>query len=395
MISSKTKKIPQALSIYINQLVYSLKDKGREIKVLSLGEAYFTMPQLNIHADAFDRGYHYGSSQGSPKLRQLISDYYNLTFKSHSEASNVLLSCGSKIIIYMTMLSTCDDGDEVLIHEPAWLSYTEQARLASLEPKFIPYNIPLSDFEKYITSKTKLLIICNPNNPAGFRYNIDEVSNLYNLCVQKGIYLLVDEAYNEFYSTPIVSALSIDKEMKNLVVVNSLSKNFGMSGWRIGYAITNKDLNESLLKTNQHLITCVPTVLSEYVEENFNLLLSNARSQIKELINKRDIIETYLKDLKLDYMESDSTFYIFVDVSSFKGKTIDLVYDLLFNHDISVVPGECYGDSTNSFVRVSIGTESLETIFECLNVIKDRTINGIDQESFSKEIESLGFKEWK
>ena len=94
-------------------------------------------------------------------------------------------------------------------------------------------------------------------------------------------------------------------------------------------------------------------------------------------------------------MESDSTFYIFVDVSSFKGKTIDLVYDLLFNHDISVVPGECYGDSTNSFVRVSIGTESLETIFECLNVIKDRTINGIDQESFSKEIESLGFKEWK
>ena len=141
-LNNKILDIPEALSIYMNQLVYSEKRKGLDVVTLSLGEAFFDIPQFLISETDFVKGYHYSDSLGIPELREKILDYYNKNYGCEIEDINqVMISSGSKAIIYMVMLTVCSMGDEVLIHEPAWLSYQEQARLVNAVPVFAPYNI--------------------------------------------------------------------------------------------------------------------------------------------------------------------------------------------------------------------------------------------------------------
>ena len=175
-INSVVENIPEALSIYINQIVYSLKRKGLDIITLSLGEAYFDIPQFSFDEIDFVKGYHYSDSHGLPELRKKILDYYNKFYKAKIPSiDNILISCGSKVILFLVMLLVLQKKDEVLIHEPAWLSYQEQAKIAGGNPIFIPYNCKVEDFKNYFTTNTKLLILNNPNNPAGFIYKKEEL----------------------------------------------------------------------------------------------------------------------------------------------------------------------------------------------------------------------------
>ena len=129
--SDKVRSIPEAMSIYINQLVYSEKRKGKRILTLSLGEAYFDIPLYPFEQIDFVKGHHYSDSMGLPELREKILEYYNSRYGSDIQGiKNILISIGSKIILYMVMESILNRGDEVLVYEPAWLSYQEQIRLA-------------------------------------------------------------------------------------------------------------------------------------------------------------------------------------------------------------------------------------------------------------------------
>ena len=158
----------EATSIYINQLIYDLRRAGKDVIALSLGEAYFDIPLFDMAKLDVVGGYHYSDSQGLPELRDRIAGYYSAYYQAKVDGkSEVLISAGSKAIIYMAMLTVLSSGDEVLIHEPSWLSYPEQARLCGATPQFIPFDCAVEDFPRFITAKTRMLIICNPNNPAG------------------------------------------------------------------------------------------------------------------------------------------------------------------------------------------------------------------------------------
>src|SRR5205807_567035 len=186
-----------------------------------------------------------------------------------------LISAGSKPLIYMSILAAVSGGDEVLIHEPAWLSYPHHVRLAGAVPKFIPFNLETGDFEKYFTPRTKMVVLCNPNNPAGRIYRGEELAELYQVCRSCGIYLLVDEAYSDFVvDDEFVSIARIVPDKDGIIAVNSISKNMGVSGWRIGYVISHPDFIFQVLKINQHIITCAPTILLMYCNRYFDELLS-------------------------------------------------------------------------------------------------------------------------
>jgi len=377
-INPVVNKIPQALSVYINQVVYDLKREGRDVTTLSLGEAFFDIPEFDYNDIDLQRGYHYSDSLGIPSLRAKISSFYKKQYNVNIDSgTELLITAGSKPAIFMCMLAVLAKGEEVLIHEPAWLSYQEQARLAGGEAKFIPYNECVINFDKYIGTKTKMLIINNPNNPQGKLYSREELSSLYELCKSRGVYLLVDEAYSDFVlNGEFVSAGDAIKEKDFLFVVNSLSKNFGMSGWRIGYVISSSFMIQQLLKLNQHLITCAPTLLMLYLDKHFDEILSYTLPQALEVTKKRLKVVEMLDHLNMEYLPGGSTFYIFIDVSKFSGSTFNLSMYLLAKHGIAVVPGEAYGDSTQDFIRVSVGAETLDTIKEALDVINE-TVNNI------------------
>ena len=167
-LSEKVSSIPEALSVYMNNVVYAMKRRGNVIRVLSLGEAFFDIPVFSFENINFKKGYHYSESRGLPELRDIVAGYYENKYHARVNADNeILISAGSKPLIYMAFQSVLNAGDEVLIHEPAWLSYPEEIKLANGVPRFIPYHCPVEKFEEYFTEKTKMVVICNPNNPAG------------------------------------------------------------------------------------------------------------------------------------------------------------------------------------------------------------------------------------
>ena len=172
--SRTTESLPQALSVYMNQLLYQMRSRGRDVTALSLGEAYFSIPKFGFGEIDFDRGYHYSDSQGIPELRKKIAEHYSLKYNVPVDWNHqVLVSTGSKLILFMCMKAFLNPGDGIAVHEPAWLSYSEQAKLCEAQTTFIPHFAKVKDFEKYLDLKSKILIINNPNNPAGKVYSIE------------------------------------------------------------------------------------------------------------------------------------------------------------------------------------------------------------------------------
>lgn len=371
--SQVVKSIPEALSIYVNQLVYDQRRKGRDLTVLSLGEAYFDIPMFDFGAIDFTKGYHYSDSQGIPELRRKIAQFYHRQYGAPVDAEReMLVSAGSKVLIYLAMQATLDPGDQVLIHEPAWLSYQEQARIVGAIPGFIPYDLPVQEFERHFTAKTRMLVLNNPNNPAGRLYTEEELTTLHRLCRSRGIYILMDEAYSDFVlgsQFPSLARLVPDKD--GIIVVNSLSKNMGMSGWRVGYVISTPEVVQAILKLNQHLITCAPTVLLQYMARYFDDVIAITLPQVRIVVEKRERIAAFMDQIGLKRLGGSSTFYFFVGIDPFPADDLALALHLLFHHQIAVVPGSAYGESTRRFVRVSIGTESEERIQDALRVLRD------------------------
>jgi aspartate aminotransferase/aminotransferase len=396
-LSARSDGIPEALSVYFNQLVYQLRRQGRDIVSLSLGEAYFSIPAFPFEKLDFDRGYHYSDSQGIPELRKRIADFYAAKYDGIVDPDkNVLISAGSKPIIFMVMLATLDPGDEVLIQEPAWVSYQEQARLVNAHVNFIPFDAPIAGFADYFTSRTKLVIINNPNNPAGRIYSYDELVELHALCRDNGVFLLVDEAYSDFAPPGTFHCLAkVVPDFDYAITVNSLSKNFGMSGWRVGYVIAHEEVIRGLLKINQHLITCAPTILLQYMARYFDDVLSHTLPQVAEVVLKRERVQGMCDRLGLRSLTGSATFYFFIDVDQFDGDIHDLALWLLVEKNISVVPGSAYGATTSRFIRVSIGTETEERIEEGLRTIATALSTRIDLGKLGTEMRRLGLGDYQ
>jgi aspartate aminotransferase/aminotransferase len=374
-LSRSVQEIPDATSIAINQLVYDLKRVGHDPTVLSLGEAFFDIPLFDFEATDIEKGYHYSDSQGLPELREKIANFYNLQYRTSVAADEVLVTAGSKAAIFMSLLTAVNPGEQIALHEPCWLSYPHQARLAGIGSIFIPYSCDVTEFYGFFTPTTRLLILNNPNNPAGRIYSRDELDYLCTECRKHDIYILVDEAYSDFvHEEPFHSIAEVRPDKKGIIVVNSLSKNMGMSGWRIGYTIAEPRFIRALLKVNQHLITCAPTILMRYVTTYFDRLLNATLPQAKAVAEKRQRVAGMLKGLGLQHLPGDATFYFFVNIGNFPGTSTDFAMRLLLHNLIAVVPGSAYGRSTDRFIRVGIGTESEERIWDALQVIKSMTI---------------------
>ena len=365
--------ISQAMSIKYNNKVYEMQNDGIDIIVLSLGEAFFDIPLYPFCDLPFPQIYHYSHSRGVLELREKISSYYLKQYEVQIDSQNeIIITAGSKIAIYMSLLAIINPDDEVLIHEPAWVSYPEQVKLCHGTPVMIPHSEGVFDFENYISNRTKAIIINNPNNPSGKVYSVEEITHLTRLAERYGLFILSDEAYSDFLlnSDNFISLGNVDKEKRYSIICNSMSKNYGMSGWRIGYVVSNEALINQILKINQHLITCPASILEYYMAEHFDDVLSVTKKQIVDVVHKRRMIVEYLDKIGLSYMQGTSTFYIFVSIENATMKSEEFSDTLLERKHICVVPGIGYGESCDKYIRISIGTEPLDRIFYAMDEIK-------------------------
>ena len=373
-----------------------MKHRGDRVITLSLGEAFFDIPALGFDDDMFRRGCHYSESRGLPKLREIICNYYRENYGADINPEHeIIISAGSKPLIYMAFQAVLNPDDEVLIHEPAWLSYPEEVKLADGVPMFIPYDCPVQNFPEYFTPKTRMVVLSNPNNPAGRVYTPEELAELYRVCRSRGIYILADEAYSDFVIDGSFASLGrIVPDKDGIIIVNSLSKNLGISGWRIGYVISSPAVIFNILKLNQHLITCAPTLLAMYLAEHFSEIVSSTLPQAHSVVKKRAEVQSYIRAKGLNVLPGAATFYLFV--SSYKYSSLNLALYLLAKYRIAVVPGSAYGKSTGRFIRIGVGAESISDIQQAIDVIS-RVIssNEFDDALVTKELDTLGMNRFK
>jgi aspartate aminotransferase/aminotransferase len=363
----------EATSVKYNCSVYDMKRSGIDITVLSLGEAFFNLPLYPFSDLPFPQLYHYSHSRGIFELREALSKYfkseYDVQFNPETE---VLITAGSKMAIYMCMMSVLNPGDEVIIHEPAWVSYPEQVKLCHAVPVQVPYYETVYDLPKYISNRTKMIIINNPNNPAGKVYDLEELSFLHELAKKHYLFIMSDEAYSDFIDdkNQFISFGHLDAEKKHSIIVNSISKNLGLSGWRVGYIVTNAKMIDQILKVNQHLITCAPTVLEYYIAKHFVELIDITAPQIAQVVKNRKLVTQYLDSIGLNYLTGEATFYLFVSIKNTALSSEEFCTMLLEKYHVSAVPGVGYGKSCDNFIRVSVGAENMERIYAGLDKIK-------------------------
>jgi aminotransferase len=357
--------IIEAMSIKYNNAVYEKKRRGDDVITLSYGESYFDIPLFRFDDLPMPGIYHYSHSRGISELRALLADYYQRRFRvTIDPATELMVTAGSKIAIHLSFMAILDPGDEVLIQEPTWVSYTEQVRLCHGTPVQIPYDATLSEYRRFITDRTRAIVINNPNNPTGRILTAAEWRELHAIAEEFGLYLVSDEAYSDYVLEPDAfhSAAAFDPEKKHTIVCNTLSKNYGMSGWRIGYAFTNKDLLFQILKANQHLITCPATILEWYVVRHFHEVLEIVEPQIRDVVRKRKAVAGLLKDYDLDCLPGEGTFYLFISIGESRLSSEEFCTRLLDEYGVSAVPGIGYGESCDHFIRLSVGSENMDRI---------------------------------
>src|SRR5579862_1099740 len=175
--------IAEAGSIRINQLVADRRRAGDDVTVLSLGEAFFDIPAFDFGKLDFAGGYHYADSRGVAGLRRRIAGHYAERHGvSASPDTNVLVSTGSKTCLYLTLMALLSPGDEVLVQEPYWLSYPAQVKLAGGVPRAMPHWTTPAGMKEFFTPKTRVVILNNPNNPAGALYSERALRHVHALC---------------------------------------------------------------------------------------------------------------------------------------------------------------------------------------------------------------------
>lgn len=366
LFSKKSQEIGVASSIAQNELVYKKRREGLNPIILSYGEAPFKLKPFPLSSEYWDKGCHYSEGLGVPEFRQEIASYIKETTDINvSWEDNILVSAGSKIISYFIAQSTLNPGDAIMLHEPSWVSYKEHARLNQAKTAFLDYSETIYKFQSLYEKNrnTKLIYLNNPNNPRGYVYKEEELKWLADFCKKNGIFLAIDESYSDFViDEKFYSGVNLIYEYTNVIVFNSISKNFGLSGWRIGFCIGSKEFINIINKFNQHLITCAPTCLQLALVGKLSSLRSEIRPQIIELNKKRLAVIELLKKYKLNYLSGSSTFYLFIDVSSQIEDTQKFVGEFLDESDVSIIPGGAYGKSTSGFLRLSFGMEKLDRI---------------------------------
>ncbi|MFE0022422.1 pyridoxal phosphate-dependent aminotransferase [Amycolatopsis sp. NPDC059021] len=370
--SALLETVDQAISIKYNNLVYDLEATGHDIVTLSLGESFFDVPAPDFGGFEPDELHHYSHSRGLPELRRRLAKYYGDEFGLPVDPDHeILITAGSKVAIYLALLATVEPGDEVVVLEPSWLSYATQVWLCGGVPVSVPHDVGVFELDRYVTGRTRAIIVNNPNNPSGRVYTQAELDFLHELAERHGLLLVADEAYNEFVApgTRFVACGAADSGKRHTLTINSMSKNYGISGWRVGYVIAHRTLIEQILKVNQHLITCAPTPLTRYLAENFDTLIERTRPQIQRVVETRNEVAGWLAERGIEVLPGSATFYLFASLGDSTLGSDAFAERLLRESGVSVVPGIAYGESCDHYVRISVGAETPERIRRGIDAI--------------------------
>lgn len=388
------------ISDRLNRLSYSqtfvMSNKAREMKAagidvisLTLGEPDFDVPQKIKQAafDAINENYsHYSPVPGFPELRQAISDKLKRDNHLNYKPTQICVSNGAKQSIINVLSAIINDGDEVILPAPYWVSYDEMVKLVGGTSVFIEtsidteFKITAEQLEKAITPKTKALLYSSPCNPSGSFYTVEELEAIANVIARyPEITIISDEIY-EFinYEGKHVSIASFPQVYEQTAVINGMSKAYAMTGWRIGYSACPDWLAKACDKVQGQMTSGANTVAQRASITALEMDPSELQFMIDEFHKRRDIVFDLMKDIKgFKCNLPKSAFYFFPDISYFIGKNLngtdikdsdDFAMFLLENAKVACVGGVSFGSP--ECIRFSYAASEAE-LREAMKRMKD------------------------
>lgn len=369
-------EIPDSPAFEIFNLASKKQAAGEKVFSLAIGEPSFDTP-LPIVDAAYDSmksgGGHYSSSWGSKDLREAIVE--KVRRKNHVNASleNVIFIT-TKLSIYASLLSLASAKFEALVPDPGYY-YSEPVMLSGGKPVRYKlssdFYLDLDEIESKITPRTRAIIVNTPSNPAGKVFDRKDLRGLLDLCLERGIKVISDEAYEDLvYEKKHVSLGSMEASPKGVVSLFSLSKSFAMTGWRAGYVVADR---ETILKINRFLetaVTCFPPFIqaaSAYALRNCERYTMEFREELRK---RRAILEEGLSEIPaLESEKVEGAFYGFPKYRGRLGSKV-VARRLLNEQNVAVLPGVIFGPSGERRIRISFGS-SPETIVEGMWRLKE------------------------
>lgn len=390
-ISKRVSLISPSPTLTIIAKAKKMQAEGINVIGFGAGEPDFDTP-LNIKQvakKAIDSGFtKYTSTSGIKELKEAICKKLRVDNNLDYLPEEILVSCGAKHSIFNTILALCNEGDEVIVPSPYWVSYPEMIKIVGAKSVFLKttretnFKINPQQLRKAITSKTKLLILNSPSNPTGIVYTKDELLSLGNILIEKGIFCISDEIYEKiiYDSAKYTSIASLGSKIKKrTIVINGVSKSYSMTGWRIGYAAGPKEIIQAMSNLQDHS-TSNPTSISQLASvEALQGQQEDLKRMVEEFKKRRDYMVERINSIKsLSTIKPQGAFYCFVNISEILGgkirNSLELTDLLLTEAKVAVVPGCVFGD--DNFIRLSYAT-SMENIVEGLNRI-EKFINKIN-----------------
>lgn len=315
----------------------------------------------------------YTSNSGLKELRQEICNYLKRRMKLDYQVSDVLVTIGGSEAIDMALRAMVDEGDEVLVPEPCYVSYVPCVKLADGVPVTIElkaendFRLTKQELLDAITEKTKILIMPFPNNPTGAIMEEKDLREIAEVVLEKDLYVISDEIYSELtYGRPHVSIASMPGMKERTIVINGFSKSYAMTGWRLGYAAGPEAIIRQMTKIHQFAIMCAPTT-SQYAAVE---ALKNGDADVENMRDaydkRRKFLVSRLREIGLDTFEPYGAFYVFPCIKGMGMTSDEFATKLLEEEKLAVVPGTAFGDCGEGFLRISYAY-SLERLKEALD----------------------------
>ena len=382
MFSKRIEKLSPSLTIAISQKARELKAAGRDILAFSAGEPDFDTPEMikQEAIKAINEGFtKYTSVAGIPEVLEAIKIKLkrdnNLDY-SHDE---IIVSNGAKQSLYNIMACLIEEGDEVIIPAPFWVTYPELVKYHDGVPVAIQtseetgFKITPEMLKKAITPKTKMLILTSPSNPTGAVYSREELATLAEVLKNTNIWVVSDEMYEKLiYEGEFCATASINEDMLNrTITVNGLSKSHAMTGWRFGYlASKNKDLIKAMTKLQSQMTSNINSITQKAA---IPALLGKADEDVEmmkaEFKKRRDFVYEAFNNIPgLSAAKPQGAFYIYVNHKEVMEESMAFALDLLEDKGVAVVPGIGFG--SEGYFRFSFATD-LETIKQGIQRIEE------------------------
>ena len=366
-ISKRAASLAPSLTLAIDSKAKQMKADGIDVVGFGVGEPDFDTPQhikdacAKALADGFTK---YTPAAGIPELRQAIADKFKRENGLDYKASQVIVSCGGKHSCYNVILATCEEGDEVIIPAPYWLSYPEMVKLAGAKPVILPttdqteFKVTPEQLRAAITRQTRLFILNSPSNPTGSLYRREEIKALGDICVEKGVLIMSDEIYEKLVydgaAHTSVAGFS-PAHYEHTIIVHGFAKAYSMTGWRLGYLAAPEPIARAVDAIQSHS-TSNPT---SFAQKGGVAALNGPQDHLAvwlaEYSRRRSYAHQKLNSMPgITCVNAKGAFYLFPNISKLGLKSTEFCARLLEQEKVATVPGIAFG--ADDYMRISYAT---------------------------------------